>query len=293
MTVRFGLLGTGHWAAETHAPGLVAAPDVDLVGIWGRDPAKSTALAERYATRAYGEIDALLADVDAVAVALPPDIQARVAVRAAAAGRHLLLDKPLALTVEAADAVVGAVERAGVSSVVFFTQRFVPAAEQWLQGLVRDGDWTGGHVSIMASVAGGPYAGSPWRQRWGALWDVGPHCLAQVLPVLGPVSRVAAGRGHGDTVHVVVTHASGAASTLALSLTQPPEALDFTEKFWGPRGVAVKPDASTPPVEAFGNAVAELVECVRDGRTAHRCDARFGRDVVAVLQQVQARLAEA
>ena len=68
----------------------------------------------------------MLADVDAVAIALPPDVQAPLAARAARAGKHLFLDKPLALSVTAADDVVAAVTDAGVRSVVFFTSRFRP-----------------------------------------------------------------------------------------------------------------------------------------------------------------------
>src|SRR3954469_11244632 len=122
--MRFGLLGTGHWAAQTQAEALSAHPEAQLVGVWGRDPTKADAVAARFGAQGYPDLDQLLSEVDAVAVAVPPDVQADLAVRAARAGRHLLLDKPLALTVEAADRVVAAVEAAGVASVVFFTSRF-------------------------------------------------------------------------------------------------------------------------------------------------------------------------
>src|SRR4051794_29278500 len=124
--LRFGLLGTGYWAAQTQAAGLHGHPDAEFVGVWGRDPTKAGALAERYGVRAYGDVDALIADVDAVAVALPPAVQADLPTRAARAGRHLLLDKPVALTLEAADALVAAVEAAGVSTLVFTTNRYRP-----------------------------------------------------------------------------------------------------------------------------------------------------------------------
>ena len=126
--MRFGLLGTGHWAAETHGAALAAHPDAELAGIWGRDPAKAEALADRYGTRAYTDADALIADVDAVAVALPPDIQSDLAERAARAGRHLLLDKPVAFTTAAADRIVAAAEERSAASVVFFTRRFAARA---------------------------------------------------------------------------------------------------------------------------------------------------------------------
>src|SRR5256885_15963630 len=74
--LRFGLLGTGYWAAETQAAGLDGHPDARFVGVWGRNPDKARALADRYGVDAYTDVDALIGDVDAVAMALPPDLQA-------------------------------------------------------------------------------------------------------------------------------------------------------------------------------------------------------------------------
>lgn len=130
--MRIGLLGTGPWAGMAHAPALSEHAGLDFVGVWGRRSDAAKELADRHGTRAYDDVDALLADVDAVAVALPPAVQADLAVRAARAGRHLLLDKPLATTVEQGRAVADAVREAQVASVVFFTSRFVPGTEAWI-----------------------------------------------------------------------------------------------------------------------------------------------------------------
>src|SRR4051812_18164835 len=107
--MRFGVLGTGFWAREVHAAAIAAHPTAELAGIWGRDLAKAKTVGAEFEVPGYGDVDALLADVDAVAVALPPDVQAPLAVRAAQAGRHLLLEKPLALTIADADRAVDAV----------------------------------------------------------------------------------------------------------------------------------------------------------------------------------------
>lgn len=138
--MRIGLLGTGPWAQMVHAPVLQAHEALDFVGVWGRRPEAAKELADRHGTRAYDDVDALLTDVDAVAVALPPDVQARLAVRAAGAGCHLLLDKPGAATVPGARAVVRAAQEAGVASVVFFTTRFVPEAGAWIAEQAETGD---------------------------------------------------------------------------------------------------------------------------------------------------------
>src|ERR1051325_7903998 len=96
--MRFGLLGTGPWGQLAHAPGLAAHDGIDLVGVWGRDPAKAAALADQHGVATYPDFEKLLDDVDAVAIALPPHIQGDLALRAAVAGKHLFLDKPVALT---------------------------------------------------------------------------------------------------------------------------------------------------------------------------------------------------
>ena len=114
--MRFGLVGTGPWATMAHGPGLLAASNVELVGVWGRSLEKAEALAASLGVTAYGDYDALLADVDAVAFAVPPDIQAEMAMTAARAGKHLLLDKPIAVDVEDARALRDATAAAGVAS---------------------------------------------------------------------------------------------------------------------------------------------------------------------------------
>jgi len=67
--MRFGLLGTGPWAERTHGPALRDHPGAELAGVWGRRPEAAARLAERLGTRPYDDVDALLADCDAVAVA--------------------------------------------------------------------------------------------------------------------------------------------------------------------------------------------------------------------------------
>src|SRR5688500_203213 len=131
--MRFGLVGTGPWASMAHGPGLKAAEGVDLVGVWGRSPGNTRSLAASLETTAYDDFDALIADVEAVAFAVPPGVQADLALVAARAGKHLLLDKPVAISVEAARAVRDAAAASGAASVVFFTDRFVATSRAWLE----------------------------------------------------------------------------------------------------------------------------------------------------------------
>ncbi|MFD8599226.1 Gfo/Idh/MocA family protein [Kitasatospora sp. NPDC059646] len=291
--MRIGLLGTGPWAGLVHAPALAAHPDVEFTGIWGRRPEAAAELAAAHGVRGYPTVDELLASVDAVAIALPPDVQAEYAVRAAAAGKHLLLDKPVAATVDAARAVEDAAAASGVASVVFFTVRFGTKQAEWIDEQSDRGGWFTAHCHWIGSVftTDSPYAASPWRQQKGALWDVGPHALSVLLPVLGDVERVTAAPGPGDTAHLILRHAGGASSTVTLSLTAPAEASanGAGVELRGTAGVTGLPDRDGPPTAAFGRAVDALLAAAATG-TPHPCDVRFGRRVVEVLAQAEEQL---
>ncbi|WP_406497484.1 Gfo/Idh/MocA family oxidoreductase [Streptomyces sp. NBC_01604] len=290
--MRIGLLGTGPWARMAHAPALGGHEGLDFAGVWGRRPEAAKELADLYGTRAYDDVDALFADVDAVAVALPPAVQAPLAVRAARAGCHLLLDKPLAATVADGRAVVEAVEASGVASVVFFTARFQSEPETWIAEQAGAQSWFTGRAEWLGSVFtdDSPFADSPWRQEKGALWDVGPHALSVLLPVLGDVRRVAAAaHGPRDTVHLVLDHAGGASSTLTLSLTAPPAAAGVTVELRGETGVTLLPESSEEVLTAFSRAADALLDAARTGRP-HPCNARFGLRVTEILAAAEGML---
>lgn len=293
--MRIGLLGTGPWAQMAHAPALSGHPELDFVGVWGRRTAPTKELADTYGVRAYDEVDALLADVDAVAVALPPAIQADLAARAARAGCHLLLDKPLAPTVEQGRTVVEAAAGAGVASVVFFTTRFQPETAAWITEQADADGWFTGRAQWLGAVFSGddnPFADSPWRREKGALWDVGPHALSVLLPVLGDTRRVtAAAHGPGDTVHLVLDHVSGASSTLALSLTAPPAASGAAVELRGTAGVTLLPESTETAVSALTHAADALLAAARTGQP-HPCDAAFGLRVTEILAEAETLLDE-
>ncbi|MFD2767257.1 Gfo/Idh/MocA family protein [Micromonospora eburnea] len=292
--LRFGLFGTGYWAAETHAAAIDAHPQAELAGVWGRDPEKVAALAARHGVPAFGDVDELLAACDAIAVALPPDVQAEIAVRAATVGRHLLLDKPLALSLAEADRVVAAAQASGVASVVFFTQRFHPNVTGFLASTAAAGGWQHARATMFASIfqPGNPYGNSPWRRERGALWDIGPHALSLILPVLGRVTRVAAMDGPSGLVHLLLTHDGGATSSLALTLDAPAEATTQDFVFFGENGTETVPPGDGSALQAFGTAIDQLLEEVEAGTRDHRCDVRFGREVVAVLDAAETARAQ-
>ena len=296
--LRIGLLGAGPWAGMTQAPALAGHPDVVFSGVWGRRPDAAATLADAHGTAAFtGDdgIDALFAVSDAVAFALPPDVQAPLAARAAAAGCHLLLDKPVATDVTAARAAATAAEDARVASVVFCTLRFAADTAPWVAEQAAEGGWFTAHAQWLGSLysddgSDSPFAASPWRREKGGLWDVGPHALSALIPVLGDVTMLSAGRGPADTVHLVLRHASGASSTVTLGLGAPEKAAGTSLVLLGERGRAELPDGWGDPVDSFRTAVDALLEAVRTGE-AHDCDIRFGVRLAEILAEAEAQLA--
>ncbi|MFF4950257.1 Gfo/Idh/MocA family protein [Streptomyces chattanoogensis] len=290
---RIGLLGTGPWARRVHAPVLAAHPGVDLVGIWGRRPQAAGDVAQAHGTRPYATPEELFADCDAVSLALPPSVQAPLAIRAAEAGCHLLLDKPVATTVAEAHAVADAAERAGRASVVFFTARFGEREGEWIAAQEAAGGWFTAHAdwlgSVFAEDSDSPYADSPWRREKGALWDVGPHALSVLLPVLGDAETVTATRGPADTVLLAIRHTSGAASSATLSLTAPGPASGVEVTLRGTTGTTVLPRRLVGPEPAFHRAVDALLAAARTG-LPHACGLRFGVRVTEILARAEEQL---
>jgi predicted dehydrogenase len=282
--VRFGLFGTGPWAQMVHAPGLAAHPDVEFVGVWGRNETKAADLAGRHGAATYPSIDALIADVDAIAAALPPDVQAPIALQAARAGRHLLLDKPVALDPHVAAEIATAVSDRDLASVVFFTRQFQPVVRKFLDEAAATGGWLDGRVEYVDKIfePDNPFGASPWRQEQGGLWDIGPHALAIAVRVLGPVTEVTAMTGRPDMSHLLVRHESGAISTLTLSLDAPPAAGRQEAVFAGPAGIVRMPTEAADALSAFGLAVDELIATAA-GKMRTPIDVRLGAHVTAIL----------
>ncbi|MHA6620551.1 Gfo/Idh/MocA family protein [Pseudonocardia sp. DLS-67] len=232
--LRVGLVGGGPWARSVHGPGLAAHPGTELAAVWTRRPEVAAELADEYGVRCYDDIEVLFDAVDAVAFAVPPRVQGRIAPFAAAAGKHLICEKPLAGTVGEARAVAGAVERTGVYSTMVLTMRHAPAVQDWLAEMPPEpaGPDTVASASwISGSLLGGPYCTSSWRAEGGALSDLGPHVIDLLDAAVGPVVEVPWARyDEPDIWRFGLLHSGGAQSTVTLSMRVPvdPSEIEFT-----------------------------------------------------------------
>jgi predicted dehydrogenase len=120
------VLGVGAWG-EKHARVYDALPNATLVGVHDRDPERARRVAERHRCEVYRSADDLIAQCEAVSIAVPTVSHREVFERAAVAGRHALVEKPLASSVEDADAMLATARRSGVRLQVGQVERFNPA----------------------------------------------------------------------------------------------------------------------------------------------------------------------
>jgi predicted dehydrogenase len=290
-SLRFGLVGTGYWAQTTHAPALASTDGIEFAAVWGRNTEAAAELADRYHATAHYDLSGFLAGIDAVAIAVPPDVQAPIAIRAARAGKHLLLEKPIAISAGDADALAGAVEQAQVASVVFFTARFQADVRAWLAEAAATGGWAGGSAVWLGSAwqAHSPF-NTPWRRDKGGLWDLAPHLISLLWASLGPVRSVTARAGLADVTHLILHHETGVTSTMTVTLNAP-ESAEFADLYlWGEAGRSAAPGETEQSVTPLRTALTELAANARSGHVSHPCDVQFGRDVGRVLADAQRQI---
>ncbi len=124
--IRVGVWGVGIWG-EKHARVYQALAEAALVGVWDLDARRAAEVAEQHGTRAFASADALLEACEAVAVATPTVARRAAVEQAAGAGRHVLVEKPMAGTLADAEAMRAAAAQAGIQLQVGHVERFNPA----------------------------------------------------------------------------------------------------------------------------------------------------------------------
>lgn len=282
--MRIGLVGAGPWAGGTHAPALTAHPGVEFAGVWARRPEAARALG----VPVFASYAALLDGVDAVAFAVPPVVQAQLAIEAAQAGKHLILEKPIAASLAAAQELTAAVEAAKVGSIVLLTRRFSPAGQDFLRKAARH-QWVAGTAMWLSGAAlGGPYAASAWRHEQGALFDVGPHVLDLLDAALGEITAVSHARHDqaSDTWQLLLEHAGGSCSTVALSLRTPVQPSVLQVAVHGAEGFHQLSNRETPATDCYAVLLDEFLAALHGGWSGHPCDVHRGLHLQRALALV-------
>ena len=218
--------------ASIHAEAIATLPAARLAAVTDVVPERATSLAGEFGCAAEPDLDALLArdDIDVVSVCVPSGLHAEVGVRAAQAGKHLVVEKPIEVTLAAADRLIGAARRAGVAMTVISQHRF----DRGLVELRRllDGGALGrlvlGEASTKWYRSQGYYDSAAWRGTGGldggSLMNQGIHYVDLLLWCMGPVTEVTAlcaTQTHQieveDTALAALRFSSGAVGTIVAS----------------------------------------------------------------------------
>jgi UDP-N-acetyl-2-amino-2-deoxyglucuronate dehydrogenase len=255
-----GLLGVGIIGCgvigPTHAEVVSTLPGAELVAVADTDPQRSSALAGRFGVVATGT-DELLGrdDIDVVCVCVPSGLHAEIGARAAGAGKHVIVEKPIDVTLGAADRLIAAARAADVTLSVISQHRFDPGMVA-LRQMVDDGEL--GSLTVAAARvkwyrSQGYYDSGDWRGTWaldggGALINQGIHYTDLLRWIMGPpveVVALTATNAHDieveDTALALLRFESGAVATLEASTSVfpgLPERLEVS----GRRGTAIVED---------------------------------------------------
>ncbi|GAB2978870.1 Gfo/Idh/MocA family oxidoreductase [Amycolatopsis acidiphila] len=285
--LRVGLVGAGPWASKVHAPGLADHPGTTLSTVWARRPEAARELAEAHGASVSESVEELLGQVDAVAFAVPPAVQAELAIEAVRAGKHVILEKPIAPDVESAERLTDAVLTAEVASLVMFTLRYAVETREWLDDLAAVGGWAGGGVRwLSGALLAGPYSASAWRHEEGALADVGPHVVDLLDAALGPITEVvSAHRSPEDLWHLVFAHEGGASSTATMSMRLAVEPTVAEIAVYGAHGYRVLNRRPVAGVERYIALLDDFAAMIATDTTTHPCDVRRGLHVQRILAQ--------
>ena len=229
MTIHVGLMGGGN-ISETHARAARAIPGLEIAAIYGTNRDRVERFATIHGGTPYLDLDAFLnhKPMDFVAIGSPSGLHSVHGIAAARRGLHVLTEKPIEISTERADELIGAARESGVKLGVMFQDRFKPdirRLKQWI-----DDGAIGKPLLIDARVkwyrSPGYYSESKWRgtlalDGGGALINQAVHTLDLLLWLFGDVVRVQARTAtvmHAiqgeDTAIALLEFASGALGTV-------------------------------------------------------------------------------
>lgn len=200
--IRWGLIGCGDVANKRVAQAIQSEPRSQLVAACRRDETKLRAFCDKFSVeQPFVDCEQLIAEanVDAVYIATPVREHLPQTLAAARAGKHVLVEKPMAMTVAECDTMIAGCRESGVKLAVAYYRRFYPLIDR-MQQLVASGEI--GQPIAVSAVTATPLAMRPeedgyWRVvadlgGGGALMDVGSHRINVFLHLFGEISKVKA-----------------------------------------------------------------------------------------------------
>ncbi len=229
-SIGFAIVGTG-MIAEFHANAIAAVPGAKLIGAYGNVPEQRAAFCAKHGIRDYDSLEAVIADplIHAATVATPSGLHAAVAVPVLEAGKAVLCEKPIDVTLEAVDAILAAEKRGGGRLACVFQSRF-GAGAQLLKKAIDAGRF--GRLTMCSAYVKwwrdqAYYGTSGWKGTWkidggGALMNQGVHAVDLLQWLVGLPEEVCC-------FHATLAHTMEAEDTLTATLRFPHGALGVIE----------------------------------------------------------------
>ena len=254
MVVKWGVIGAGGIADRRTIPeGIVPSPKCELVAVMDVDPGRASAVAEKYGvSQSFTRVDDLLAlrEVEAVYIASPNCYHKEQAIAAARAGKHVFVEKPMALSVADGEEMIAACQENGVKLMVGYLMRF-HAGHRKLKEMI-DGGQLGQIVFGRAQLTCWyPAMAGAWRQvpelgGGGAFIDMGTHCLDLLEVLIGKAKRLVAFMDTltqdytvDDTGTVMVEFENGAHGIVDVNFNVPDEAAQNVLEIRGTGGLVL------------------------------------------------------
>lgn len=198
--MKFGIIGAG-MIARFHAQAIRAMAGGELHSFFGRRQDAVEPLVAEFGGKGFTDLDAFLGDpeLEIVTIATPSGAHLEPALAAAAAGKHVICEKPLEITVERVDRMIAACAENGVTLSGIFNRRFMPAIQALKKAAEggRFGRMTLCDAYVKWFRTQAYYDSGAWRGTWaldggGALMNQGIHTLDQLIYVAGNVKAVSA-----------------------------------------------------------------------------------------------------
>jgi predicted dehydrogenase len=282
-----GLVGAGPWAWRSYAPMFAAGPETRLAGVWSRRWEAAEEIAAAHESVALRSYDELLESCEAVAFAVPPKVQSEFAALAAEAGKALLLEKPIADSLVAAEQLAEVVQSAGVPSLVAFTWRYASSVRAFLTSVAGITPQGGRAIFVSGSALHGPFA-TTWRLARGCLLDLGPHVIDLLDAALGPVMSV---RAHGDPAQLVgllLEHVNGLTSQAIISSSAASDTRAGAEVI-AVSGIHEVDCAAEPLASTLATLRAEFAASAR-ARAPHSMDINRGLHIQRLIAMAEVEL---
>ena len=252
--LRFGIIGASGIADRRTIPGLLLAENAELVAVMSRDPAVAESLRQKYnAKYAFSAVEDLAAcpDIDAVYIGTPPVCHVEQAKLCADHGKHILIEKPLAMTAEEGQALCDYCAARGVQMAAGFMMRFGSHAQSMKKAIAEGklGTVVSGYAQFTLWL---PYEPGNWRQikaysGGGPMMDLAVHCIDLMEYISGMrVTQVASMNEKiafpeeaydvEDTSTLLMRMENGAQFVVQTNFNIPDEAAKWRVEFFGTKG---------------------------------------------------------